>query len=211
MIQQMHWQLRSPMLLLINMLNILIRLATFILFIIWFFYWTIGEYQADKEKPRMQKSRSLIEWASGLFGRVCLGTLFVMQIFGWQFFSFQVNTYIKLIGFGIFLVGFVICILARYKLATNWTNALNYQVKENHELVTTGIYGVVRHPIYLGGSLLVLGIELLVGSYLFLAFFVMFFMAYIQGRKEEKILLDHFGKEYREYKQHTKMLIPLLI
>lgn len=68
----------------------------------------------------------------------------------------------------------------------------------------------LQYPIYLGLILAIIGGELVAQSYLFLLGFLLFFTSYLQGKREEKILYAHFGKEYMEYKQKTKMLIPFI-
>lgn len=81
--------------------------------------------------------------------------------------------------------------------------------KHEQKLVTTGMHGRVRHPIYVGHLLMMLGWT--VGSGL-LVCFVLFAFAVITGvimiRLEEKELEQRFGDAYREYKKNVPMLIP---
>ncbi|TAK97054.1 isoprenylcysteine carboxylmethyltransferase family protein [Patescibacteria group bacterium] len=96
----------------------------------------------------------------------------------------------------------------RLSLGKNWS--ANIVIKESHELVTSGPYAYVRHPIYSGLILMVLGVVLYVDTLGWLAFFVIFFLgAYYKARKEEKILTDHFPG-YLEYKNKVKALIPFI-
>ncbi|MCX6717893.1 MAG: isoprenylcysteine carboxylmethyltransferase family protein [Candidatus Taylorbacteria bacterium] len=75
----------------------------------------------------------------------------------------------------------------------------------------TGPYKYVRHPIYSGIILVILGIAIYLGNIagllLFLAFF---FGAYYKAIKEEKLLLKHFSEKYIEYKKHVRVLIPFV-
>jgi protein-S-isoprenylcysteine O-methyltransferase Ste14 len=84
-------------------------------------------------------------------------------------------------------------------------------VQKDHTLVTSGPYGVVRHPIYLGLVDFVLGSALfwndvaLVGVALL---FILFFT--LQLRIEERFFAGHFGREWDEYRARTPALFPRL-
>ena len=83
-------------------------------------------------------------------------------------------------------------------------------VKEEPELITSGPYRVVRHPIYSGILLAMLGSALVVGTSWFLA--VAFFAAYFAycAKTEEQLIMRQFPHEYSQYKKRTKMLIPFV-
>lgn len=113
------------------------------------------------------------------------------------------------LGLLVVLAGFSIRNIARRTLGNYFLNGINSLRK--HKLVKQGIYRHIRHPIYLGAILLNLGSILLFSS--LLGFLVM--MGYIpfvlyRIRIEEKILIEKFGKEYRDYMNKTKKIIPLM-
>jgi protein-S-isoprenylcysteine O-methyltransferase Ste14 len=83
-------------------------------------------------------------------------------------------------------------------------------VKENPELVTSGPYAYVRHPIYTGVLLAIAGSLLLAGPWALVA--VMLPGAYFvwSARQEEKIMEKEFPSEYPAYKKRSKMLIPFV-
>jgi protein-S-isoprenylcysteine O-methyltransferase Ste14 len=93
-------------------------------------------------------------------------------------------------------------------LGTNWSITL--EVRENHQLVTRGVYRWVRHPMYLAlfiysaGQALVLP-NWLVGPCYGIAMVVLF--AFRVG-PEERMMLEAFGKDYQAYMATTKRLIP---
>lgn len=82
-------------------------------------------------------------------------------------------------------------------------------IQEGHRLVTTGIYGVIRHPSYLGLIVLSVGWALAfrsgVGLILVAA---LLWPLSARIRAEESLLLSHFGAEYEAYRQRTSRLIP---
>ncbi len=78
-------------------------------------------------------------------------------------------------------------------------------------LITRGIYGRVRHPLYLGGLLIFLSFILLSISLISIALFIIMFILYNKmATYEEKILEDMFGVQYLDYKKQVPKWIPKL-
>ena len=116
---------------------------------------------------------------------------------------------IKIIADLVTFIGLLMMVWARKYLGNNWSG--NIVLKENHELITSGPYAFVRHPIYSGLIMMVLGVALYVNTYATAIFVVVFFLgAYYKSQKEEKLLINYFPKEYLEYKKQTKALIPFI-
>lgn len=91
---------------------------------------------------------------------------------------------------------------ARGIMAPSWA------MPENYQLVTTGAYGLVRHPLYLSYILMSLGLFLLLSNILFLGCFVGLLCYYFPAKKEEVMLLEKFGMQYEEYKSRVGMFFP---
>lgn len=116
---------------------------------------------------------------------------------------------IKIIADLVTFIGLIIMMWARKSLGNNWSG--NIVLKENHQLITTGPYAYVRHPIYSGLIMMVLGVTLYVNTYVMVIFVVIFFFgAYYKAQKEEKLLISYFPEDYFEYKKQTKALIPFI-
>ncbi len=82
---------------------------------------------------------------------------------------------------------------------------------ENGKLIITGIYQYVRHPLYLGVILLVMGAFILFPYIKVLLASVIIIVYILIGSKLEEIkLIDEFGEEYLEYKKKVKSLIPFI-
>jgi protein-S-isoprenylcysteine O-methyltransferase Ste14 len=109
------------------------------------------------------------------------------------------------------LAGLIIAILARRTLAQNWSGAV-LAFKKDHELIITGLYAYMRHPIYSGVLLMFLGTTLLAGSpgALF-GFLVILSVFCLRMQWEEQLLTRHFPQQYPEYKKRVKALIPFLL
>jgi len=95
-------------------------------------------------------------------------------------------------------------------LGRNWSISL--EIREDHQLVRSGVYRHIRHPMYTAIFLTALAQALLLSNWLagpscFLAFLVMFALRI--GR-EETMMLNKFGEAYGDYMNRTKRLIPHL-
>jgi protein-S-isoprenylcysteine O-methyltransferase Ste14 len=120
------------------------------------------------------------------------------------------TNFIGIIGLVFCILGAIIACWSRYKLGRNWS--LSVQKKENHELIHSGIYKIVRHPIYTGLLLLFIGNTIIVGDYRgIIAVLIVFISFWLKLTKEEKLLTESFGSQYIEYRKKTKALIPYIL
>lgn len=95
-------------------------------------------------------------------------------------------------------------------LGANWSPKLD--VREGQKLVTSGIYSLIRHPIYVGMWLWTLSQPLVVQNWIAgWAMLVLFLPLYvIRVPREEAMLLQQFGDEYRDYMRGTGEVIPCI-
>jgi len=106
------------------------------------------------------------------------------------------------------LAGIGFAIWARFHLGRNWSSHPAH--KKDHELVTSGPYRFVRHPIYTGMILALFG-GLLTGDILSVLLFVILLTVFaLRIRKEEGIMLGLFPNQYPAYQARTKRLIPFV-
>lgn len=93
-------------------------------------------------------------------------------------------------------------------LGSNWSMSLD--LRERHTLVVTGIYAHVRHPMYTGFWLMGIGQLLLLPNWIVGPAGLVGFGALFFGRvqREEEMMVDAFGDEYRSYMRHTARIIP---
>lgn len=184
--------------------------ATIFLFITWRVYWRLSEIKADKEKSHTKKQVKGVD----LGERISIIVLFLLatvQLLGWQVSPFPDYTdWAAPVGFFIVCIGFMISVFARFTLGANWANSYEYQIKKQQELVTYGIYQYIRHPIYTGVFLMLFGAEVITQSYLILLYVFILVGMYWQAKREEEILLEHFGKAYESYIKTSKMFVPFV-
>ena len=120
------------------------------------------------------------------------------------------STEIILSSIGLFFCvsGMALAILARVYIGRNWGMPMSQ--REDPELVTTGPYAFVRHPIYTGMLLAVLGTVLVSGIPWLITFvFICAYFVY-SAKTEEKHMLQQFPKAYPEYRKRVKALIPFI-
>jgi protein-S-isoprenylcysteine O-methyltransferase Ste14 len=111
-------------------------------------------------------------------------------------------------GVACFVVGLWLFHRSHADLGTYWSVTL--EVRENHRLVTQGIYRRVRHPMYSALFLYAIGQALALpnwfaGPSYLLSFGILFAL---RVRAEEKMMLETFGDEYASYMATTKCLVP---
>ena len=84
------------------------------------------------------------------------------------------------------------------------------EIRETPHVITNGVFSVVRHPIYLGSILFYVGEVIMTLSLASLAFTVVIIIFYWYiSRHEEKLLIEKYGDEYRDYMKKVPMLFPL--
>ncbi len=113
-------------------------------------------------------------------------------------------------GLTLCLVGAAVACWSRWLLGGNWSAVV--QLKENHELVQSGPYRVVRHPIYTSVLILFVGTALMIGELRgLLAVAIVSVSLWLKLRQEERWLAEHFGDNYRVYQRRTRALFPRLL
>lgn len=111
------------------------------------------------------------------------------------------------LGWLLVLLGLGFACWARVTLGRNWSATV--QLKQEHELVVAGPYHIVRHPIYTGMLLGVLGTVLAIGAPICLLVPILIGGGFwFKLRHEEALMREQFGATYVDYMRRTKALIP---
>jgi protein-S-isoprenylcysteine O-methyltransferase Ste14 len=119
------------------------------------------------------------------------------------------NAGTSLIGLALLLLGLGLAVGARQYLGQYWSARVS--LEEGHVLVQTGPYSVVRHPIYLGGLVGVIGTAIIIGELrAVLSVACVLAVAVLKLRTEEAFLGERFGSAYRRYQEDVKALIPFI-
>lgn len=119
------------------------------------------------------------------------------------------STALKAIGVVLFGAGLGLAVWARVYLGRNWGMPMTQ--KAEPELVTSGPYRFVRHPIYSGILLGFAGTGLATNGYWWIVFGVCLVYFIYSARVEEGIMTSAFPTTYPSYRERTKMLIPFVL
>ena len=142
-----------------------------------------------------------------------LVTTFVLLLAPWLGFSFlNIRAYpdnfvVRWVGVALTTAGIGLAISARRHLGENWSDKV--ELKVDHQLIRSGPYAYLRHPIYSGVLLGVAGTALAIGMVRGgLAFCLLLTSYAIKARKEDRVLAGKFGDEFREHERNTGFLLP---
>jgi len=151
-----------------------------------------------------QKEQSLVIKLSGLMFMVG----FILPGLGFRFGWYTLPHVVTLIASALFLLGYA---LFAEVLRENTYLSRTIEVQENQTVIDTGLYGIVRHPMYTATLLMFLSMPLILGSLYSLAVFLAYpFIIVFRIKKEEELLTKELDG-YRNYKQKVKYrLIPFI-
>ena len=170
----------------------------------------VGLYLSKRSKTTSAKSQTdkssmLLLWIAIPVSLTVGG--FISGYGFWVFGNIVTVTYI---GLGIAILGFIIRWTAIFQLGKMFT--VDVSISSTHKLNTAGLYKIVRHPSYLGLTLIIAGLALCMGSILALIVVLLLFFIAMNYRinVEEQALTDEFGIQYLEYKKRVAKIIPLI-
>lgn len=178
------------------------------LWIIFMAYWLISAFKRKKTKTRESFSQRL---------RYVLPLVVASYLlfrwgspYGWLTTRFVPDTpATQWTGIFVTAAGIAIACWARYHLGANWSGTVT--LKEGHELIRTGPYRNIRHPIYTGILLALLGTAIALGEVRgLIAVVIAWASFYIKARREESFLATEFGAGFAEHQRHTGMFLPRL-
>lgn len=110
-------------------------------------------------------------------------------------------------GLAVQIAGILIAVFARQTLGSNWSGRIS--IGSSQELIVAGPYRYVRHPIYSGMLLALLGTTLVMGRpAAFVGFAVFAIGILVKTRREEAALRSHFGQAYEAYAARVPGLVP---
>jgi protein-S-isoprenylcysteine O-methyltransferase Ste14 len=173
--------------------------------VVFYAYWIFSAFGA-------KRNARYGSWGFGL--RIVIWLAFILLLQNTSVREFVISERLTTLDPTLQWLGVVICacglafaIWARVYLGRNW--GMPMSLKQDAELVTTGPYQYVRHPIYTGMILGMIGTALVVPWWIVpLVFSFVYFM--YSAKTEEKIMLNEFPNQYPDYMKRTKMLIPFI-
>ncbi|MGB8322412.1 MAG: isoprenylcysteine carboxylmethyltransferase family protein [Candidatus Acidiferrum sp.] len=110
-------------------------------------------------------------------------------------------------GLVVTVAGVAMAIWARFSLGRNWSGVVT--LKDNHQLVGSGPYRWIRHPIYTGILVAAVGTAMIHGHLrAWIGVAVLLLTFYFKARREEKFLQQEFGSGFEEHARRTGMFLP---
>ena len=114
------------------------------------------------------------------------------------------------LGAAVTIAGLLFAVWSRGYLGRNWSSSVT--IKQGHELITTGPYAVVRHPIYTGILTGFLGMAIAISHVRgFIVVVLIFVVFWLKLRMEEKWMRSQFGETYATYARQTAALVPYIL
>lgn len=177
--------------------------------------WYVIRYPFERRAKRVRVvsgGRSVsdtIGLASALFGLAVLPAIYVATGFP-EAADYRTGWWAIVLGAIVFASALWVFRRSHKELGRNWSITL--EIRDQHRLINTGPYAFIRHPMYTSFLLMGLGQALLLPNWIaglsgLVGFAVLFFL---RVGKEERMMLENFGPQYRAYMERTKRLIPYL-
>jgi protein-S-isoprenylcysteine O-methyltransferase Ste14 len=176
--------------------------------IVFVVYWIIG---ALKTRPTEKKEP--FAWRYGIMALEVLGFFIVFNddadigMLGHRFR--QRNYPVAVAGVVMTWIGIALALWARWHLGQYWSGRIT--IKEGHKLIRTGPYTRLRHPIYSGLILAVIGSAVALDRWRCVVGLCIIILGFwIKARREEGMLNARFGEEFKEHRLYTGFLLPRL-
>jgi protein-S-isoprenylcysteine O-methyltransferase Ste14 len=178
------------------------------IFIVWAAFWVYWLLAAANTKERSRQGAP-IRWIRAPSALIIVVAFVVIRNVKGSGSLMVHSPALEAVGTIVFLSGLAFAVWARLHLGRNWGMPMTERAEP--ELVTSGPYRFVRHPIYTGILAGVLGTALAVNLYYLIPLAVMTAYFAYSATVEERLLTASFPEAYLRYKAHTKMLIPFLL
>ena len=197
-------------------IKIIFRIAFWILFgglIVMQIYFSSRVHQAGE---RVAANRQAIEregWGYiivriiGSLALIGFLVLYAINPAWMEVLSVPFPTWLRWVGVGLGCASFGLYAWAQATLGKEWSPHL--QMRAEHHLVTTGPYARMRHPIYSAYMVFMTSIALVTANWFFIGLLVVSIVVFaFRIPKEEQMLIDSFGEEYKAYMRRTGGLFP---
>lgn len=178
---------------------------------LWLLFVTVWMLAALTSKRTVRRQTS----TSRIIQVILTALAFLLVFQPWRFGSVNVRfvaatSVSTFCGVVLTAAGISFAIWARFALGRNWSGTVT--VKQDHELIRQGPYRIVRHPIYSGMLLALLGTAIGYGKVPCLIGVAIAFLGFwIKLKIEEQFMIEQFGAQYIQYRREVKAVIPGLL
>ena len=181
-------------------------LLTAILWIVFVGYWLLASRRTKRTLAvgQPQFMRMIVLASMALGPALYYLPLSSVACLGWRLLP--ADLLFDAIALGIMVLGLSFAVWARRTLADNWSGAVT--LKEDHTLIASGPYRIVRHPIYLGVLVAMLGTATVISEIRAFLPLLEVFGIWKKMDAEESLLRAAFPEQYAAYEKRAKRLIP---
>ena len=164
-------------------------------------YWFVTAARANESRGGVRR------WAGS---RVAVVLILAVMLRAGVFGKHTANhsRTVALVGLAVWAVGLLVAIWARVNIGRNWGMPMTQRI--NPELVTTGPYAYIRHPIYTGIILGMVGTAIATSVYALIPVLILGGYFVYSAHMEERYLASQFPESYPRYQRETKMLVPFI-
>jgi protein-S-isoprenylcysteine O-methyltransferase Ste14 len=176
-----------------------------VIFVVWvafWIYWLAASVGVKAGQTRWTRF-------AGIRLGIILIVLLLLRVKAFKAHATTNDPWLEGIGLAVYLLGLALAVWARVYLGRNWGMPMTQ--KDDPELVTSGPYRRVRHPIYSGIILAMIGTAVAVSLYWLVAVVVLGGYFIYSATVEERYMAKRFPDSYPQYKRSTKMLIPFIL
>lgn len=182
------------------------RIIITVLWSVFILYWLLSAVGAKRSIRDQHWLRS-----AGVRLLIMIITWLVFWLLAKQHLTFTASptSFVMVIGTMLVATGIGLCLWARRCLGKNWGMPMSRI--ESSELITTGPYRLIRHPIYTGLITAFIGTALAINWLLLLPFVLAAVYFVYCAIIEEQTMIQKFPAQYPDYKSRSKMLIPFIL
>lgn len=181
-----------------------VDIVIFVCWPVFWIYWIAASFGAKTGRTR---------WGQFAGFRVAIILLILLlvraRVFKGHQYTATASPWLQGIGLAVFLLGLALAVWARIYIGRNW--GMPMSEKADPELVTTGPYHTIRHPIYSGIILAMIGTAIAVSLYWLIAVVLIGGYFIYSATREERYMVQTFPEAYPRYQRSTKMLIPFVV
>tara|TARA_Y100000310_G_scaffold336843_1_gene422437 strand:- start:2769 stop:3242 length:474 start_codon:yes stop_codon:yes gene_type:complete len=152
------------------------------------------------------------EWLSFWGFAFSYSMTFILIILDFTYLKLVTLPFIVIVSSGFFMFTSIVSRLITQRQLGKYFS-VNIKIHKQHQLIQSGMYRYVRHPMYLFNIIIFLGLAGMFSSILGIMSTLLLVVptTLFRIKREEYFLLEKFGNKYKQYQQKTKKLIPLLL
>jgi len=175
----------------------------------WLAFWVLAARKAKETVRRESAGSRLLHHVPLIAGSVLLAS---PHVFGSAIegrFHAQTLAWF-LVGLALVVLGLSFSVAARIRLGRNWSGTVT--LKKDHELIQSGPYALVRHPIYTGALLALAGTIVAIDRWRALVALPLLIAGILYKISvEERFMRAQFGEAYERYRGRVKALVPFVV